>query len=294
MRVPLMWFTVEKSRDINRHFVGFGRWIAGLFPGLEYDLRDCGLNIDPGMYSTAVLLSSLIWGIIFYFFSAAVAYDRVADVNAASLYAAIPGVFFFALFFVVHMIYPRILARKSAERVDRDLVFALKDMHVQVSSGVTLYDAMVHVAQGGFGYVSEEFSRTVKQIAAGDSTDKALEAMALRIESKNLKKVVWQFVTAYQSGTKLSDVLARAVDSMTKFQQQSIRKFAGELNFLILIYMLFAVVIPTIGITLLIVLSVFGGLSITPDFFMSVVMGSFVLQIILVGYIRSRRPMVYA
>jgi len=48
---------------------------------------------------------------------------------------------------------PKVQARKIAENIDRDLVFALKDMQLQISSGVPLYDAMRNVAQADYGRV---------------------------------------------------------------------------------------------------------------------------------------------
>ena len=84
--------------------------------------------------------------------------------------------------------YPRILSGKTAELIDKHLVFALKDLLLQINSGVTLYNGLVNVVKEGYGQASKELEKVAKDVSCGIPIDKALEKMALQTKSEFLRK----------------------------------------------------------------------------------------------------------
>lgn len=163
-------------------------------------------------------------------------------------------------------IYPRVMARKVAEKVDRELIFALKDMYIQINSGVSLFDAMCNVSKADYGYVSNDFEFAVRDITAGDSEERALEKLAVKTKSDYFKKALWQLITAMHSGASTAGALRSVIDVLIGYQHRMIKNYCSELNFWILMFMLIAATIPTLGITLSVVLSTFGSAGITPRF----------------------------
>jgi flagellar protein FlaJ len=286
-----MLYSIEGAQKINRRLVGFGRVIASIFPGLKYDLRSAGIDIEPGAYAVAVFISSLFWGLFFYLFTYIMLSYRWTP--RAELLSLLPGVLVFLLFSLLNFFYPRIIAGKLAEGVDKDLVYALKDMYIQINSGVSLFNAMVAISKADYGYVSKDFEGVVKKINAGESEENALEELAFRSKSEYFKKAIWQLITAIRAGASVEGSLRNVIDVLLSYQHRAIKNYSAELNFWILIYMLMAATVPTIGITLSVVLSAFGRFGITPTFFIYLVIFSFLIQIILVGFIKSRRPEVY-
>ena len=63
---------------------------------------------------------------------------------------------------------------------------------------------------------------------------------------------------------------------------------------LALVYMLFAVAIPGLGSTLLIVLSSFGGVKVSEAFYISLISLCFFVELVIIGFIKSRRPAVHS
>ena len=61
--------------------------------------------------------------------------------------------------FFYYMIHPKLLIKRKSRLLEKDLLFALKYMLVRVRSGISLYDAMVGVAQGSYGEVSRDFQK---------------------------------------------------------------------------------------------------------------------------------------
>ncbi len=311
MEVKIFLFIIPKiiEEPLVRRLRGLGGKIGSLVPGLAYDLREIG-ETDVGAYVTRALLNSILWGvlltllIIFFLFSAGrvrgeiialAATSREALVHAITgLLPAVGGGLFVTILLLAFLIYyPHVLARKLAETVDKDLIFALKDMQLQISSGVSLFNAMVNVSKARYGNVSKQFETVVKDIAAGEAEDAALEKMAARTESEFMKRTVWQMITALRGGASLEGALGSIIAVLKRDQASRIRSFIHELNLWALIYMIVAVAVPGLGSTVLVVISAFGGIVVTEMTYLMALAACFVTEIIIIGFIKSRRPVVH-
>ncbi len=287
-----MFFSAEQASRINRRFIGIGNLLVRLYPVLKYDLRSGGIDADAGAYAVAALISAIIWGAVMSGF----AYFMLSARGVSNIYALslAPGLLIAVIILLFQLIYPRIMARTVAERVDRELIFALKDMYVQINSGISLFDAMCNISKSDYGNVSEEFELAVREITAGESEENALEKLALKTKSDYFKKALWQLITAMRSGSSTAGALRSVIDVLISYQHRVIKNYASELNFWILMFMLIAATIPTLGITLSVILSTFGKSGITELLFAEFVLASFVVQAVMIGFLKSRRPEVYA
>jgi flagellar protein FlaJ len=215
-------------------------------------------------------------------------------VENAQLVSIGPGLLIAILILLVQFVYPRILSRSVADKVDRELIFALKDMYIQINSGISLFDAMCNVSKSDYGHVSEEFELAVREITAGESEENALERLATKTKSNYFKKALWQIITAMRSGSSTAGALRSVIDVLIGYQHRMIKNYASELNFWILMFMLVAATIPTLGVTLSVILSTFGSAGITPLLFTEFILASFIAQAVMIGFLKSRRPEVYA
>ena len=294
MRVRFMLFSVERANNINRKFVWIGETFAKIFSNIKYDLPKAGLKISPEKYLTAAIFSALGYGLMVFLLFYGLFFMRDGAITAQnSIFASSLGVTFFAVFFVIHAIYPSIMAKKYAAGVDQSLMFALKSMLIQVSSGVSLFDSMVNVSKSDYGTISTEFGSVVQAISAGESEAKALEKLALRTKSEYLKRTSWQLLASLRSGASLQGALTSVVQTLASHQMRAIKDYAAELNMWILIYLLLAAAIPTLGITFLVILSAMGGASVGPELIIVMVAGAFVMQAGLIGFVKTRIPKVY-
>ena len=91
----------------------------------------------------------------------------------------------------------------------------------------------------------------------------------------------------------MEGVLREMVKDLTVDRKNRIRNYANELNLMVLVYMLFAVVIPTIATTLVIVLGPFMGVNMGPRVFYIILPVCFFVQVALMEFVKSRRPVVY-
>ncbi|MFH0970147.1 MAG: type II secretion system F family protein [Candidatus Diapherotrites archaeon] len=294
MRVRFMLFSIEDGNALPSRVVGIGTHIVRFFPSLDSVLKRARLPIAPENYAATALLSGIGYGVFFGVLFTVLSFYSMQEITLYAFHVGIAlGMVGFLSAFVLHMVYPHILAQKTAGGVEQGLMYALRSLQIQVNSGVGLYDAMVNVARSDYGMISDEFETVVQEINAGVNEAAALERLALRTDSAFLKKTIWQLVTNIRSGSSMSAALQSIVTTLTEFQSRSIKNYAAELNMWILIYLLVAAALPTIGITFMVILSSIGGSDISPDTIYQTVGFAFLVQIILIGFIGSRAPRGY-
>lgn len=289
-----LFYSIESVEKINRKFIWIGHRLNHFFPGLQLDLERAGIKTNAQKYLTASVFSAAMYGILsFSFFYLLFFLRDTLIINVNTFTSVGLGVVFSILFFFLHVIYPGIIANKYAAGIDQSLMFALKSMLIQVTSGVSLFNAMVNVSKSNYGTVSAEFGDVVKEISSGVSETKALEKLALRTKSEYLKKTSWQLLTSLRSGASLKGALATVVSSLNNQHMRAIKDYAAELNLWILLYLLLAAAIPTMGVTFLVIMSAMAGLNIGPESVIAIIVGAGLMQIVLIGFVKTRIPKVY-
>ncbi|MFA5106002.1 MAG: type II secretion system F family protein [Candidatus Micrarchaeia archaeon] len=290
--IPFILVNPEYVKKRLSFLKPIGYRLKGILPFVEYDLRDAGIKTySSDQFLISAFISSVAYAAFFGVLMRVLVSFSTTITETQALLAPFLGFFFvFILVFVLLASYPRIVAQKVESQIDRDLVYAVRDILVQVKSGISLYGAMGNVGGAGYGYVSAEFEKAYKDISLGRSTVDSLEDMAVRTRSQYLKKTVWQLVTTIRAGANLSSALKSMVTMLVNYQFGLIKKYNSELNFLVLIYLLLAAVVPTVGITVLVIFSVFGILGINELVFAGVILASFFMQVLLIGFIKMQRP----
>jgi len=295
---------------VGRTFTGVGNRASYIFPGLEYDLRMIGSDVEKGEYVAISFLNALAWavGVFILIFILSYARGSITSAQIGTAFSSLTGfvnfigsirwiilagMLVFVVFASFFTYYPKVLARKIVEDVDRDLVYALKDLLLQISSGVPLFDAMVNISKSGYGTISKEFRRTVQDINAGGMQETALEKMALRTESEFLRRTIRQMLTAFRSGASLQAALKSVIRNLQQYQYSQVKSYTYELNLWVLLFIIISVAVPSLGITLLVILSTFGGIGINAGGIIMLVAFSFFCQIALIEFIKSRRPVTH-
>ena len=298
MRVPLLPFKTETALNFARKFFGVSKEMAKFFPSLSYELKQAKVNLNPRDYVALAIFTALFWfallifltiflGILSNPLNPLAAFTPTYLVMMLSLDV---GVAFVVFYYII--LYPKMILIKKIRLLERDLLYALRHLLIQVRSGVTLFNALVSVAAGDYGLVSEEFEEAVREINAGVSEIEALENMSWRNPSLYFRRVIWQLVNGMRAGSDIAVTLREIVNGLAIDQRIEIRRYGAQLNPMALMYLMTAVIIPTLGITFLIILSSFFGLSFLPmDILLYLILGFLIIfQFMFIGLIKIRRP----
>jgi len=190
---------------------------------------------------------------------------------------------------------PKVKIKKRSALIEKNLGYALKDLEIQTSAGIPIFDAIVHVANGGYAECSDEFKQVIKKVEGGSSIVRALDEVGMHTSSPFLRRIIWQIVNSMYAGSDVSLALKSISEDLTREKETRIKAYGQEMNLWSLMYMLMVIVLPSQGITLLIILSslvdlfgqidknlVFGGIVVFLTFF----------QFMLIGMIKNKRPIV--
>lgn len=291
-KVPFLFLPEKKTIHTFRFILGVSSFCSRWIPHLKGDLEEMDSSLKAEEYLLFVSFHSFLYSVLFTLLFGVLLFSQQRETLVIIQYSILLFLLFFVLFQFVFLRYPHIIGGKKAEEVEKSLIFALKDISLQVSSGVSLYTAFVHVSQEEYGLVSKEFTLLVQDMHRGIPLEKALEQMSKRTRSEYLRRVVWQLINTIKAGASVKGALNTIIDDLSRVQKAKIKDYAQELNLWSLLYMMFAVAIPTLGATMLVILSGFAGFEITPVSFVSFLVITLFIQIALIGFIQSRRPFV--
>ncbi|MBS3134676.1 type II secretion system F family protein [Candidatus Woesearchaeota archaeon] len=279
------------GKKISRRFIGLSNILSRFSPGIQYDLKETDFDTDAREYLVLSCINAKIYSFIFFVFSFVLLYSvRDFPIKSSLAYSFAIAIFIFLMIYFTLVNYPKIMSGKKGEAIEKNLIFALKDLSIQIASGVPTYDSFVNVSRSNYGQVSSEFEKIARLVNSGMPLAKALEESAIKLRSEYYKKTMWQLINTMRAGASLKGALKIIMDELASDQRSRIKSYAQELNLWSLIYLLFAVAIPTIGLTLIIILSNFAAAGITSGTVISFIVLTFIIQLIIIGFIKSRRP----
>lgn len=281
---PLPYPVIEK---ISKPFLGIGSSLAKAMPYLEMELLQAKFDVDPKRYASIMVFLGISY-FIFFFVFIAVILSRFTELYLL-LGFTISAVLSFLIFMQISL-YPKMVVKKKIRDLERNLIFALRTMLIQIKSGVSLFDSMSTIANGDYGALSAEFKDAIDEINTGTIEEHALQKLATNNPSLYFRKSLWQIVNGMKAGADVSTVLVESVATMSREQKIAINTYGNQLKVFSLIYMMIGVIVPALGLTFLIVLGSFPQIEITENIFWMLIASVAVAQFMYIGMIKAKRP----
>ncbi|MBM3281867.1 MAG: type II secretion system F family protein [Candidatus Diapherotrites archaeon] len=286
--MPLNVLPMPLLRWASKHLVGLGTRFGKFMPLNDVDMRKAEIPMSAKEYATMSMVIILFYFVFFGFLFFVMAFRLFTKLDI--FLPLVVSMVFSLLVFVQLVTFPIIRVTKKVRDLDRNLVFALRTILVQLRSGISLFESMKVVAEGNYGAVSKEFKRAVDQISTGTIQEIALERIAEYNPSIFFRRAIWQIVNGMRAGADITTVLGESVDSLTEAQSIQIRNYESQMKILSLVYMMLGVIVPALGITFLIVLSSFPQIQITELYFWILLAGVGIAQFMYMGIVKSKRP----
>ncbi|RLC40841.1 MAG: hypothetical protein DRH44_08095 [Candidatus Coatesbacteria bacterium] len=282
-------FDLEKLQDSARVLSSPAERLLLMFPDLEWDLKRAGYKMGAVEYMCVVLFITIAAFVITTVIMAIPMFIAQTEGNPY-ITAGIPIIVtLFAFFYFLFM--PRLTVMKEGRLIDKDLEYMLKDMQIQLTAGVPLFNILANIAAGGYGACSKWIGDIVREVESGGSMRDVLNNYGMLSPSEHMRRALWQIANAMQTGSDIKTALVALSNDIRQEKENKIKMYGQELSLWGLIYMIAVIVIPSMGVTLLVVLSSFvGGAMINMDLFWGVLGGVIVFQLIFISIIRIKRP----
>ena len=264
-----------------------------LFPDLEWDLKKAGYaDLDASTYLSMVIYSGLVIFITLFLATVVIPYVLSQETTNLYIYILLSLVCTFVIVLYLFII-PRVDINRRSRLIDNSLEYMLKDIQIQLKSGVPLFDTIVNVSRWQYGECSRLADGIIKEVEAGRSITDVLDNVGMLSPSDYLRKVLWQIVNAVRSGSDVVKALDYISHDIRQDKEAKIKMYSRELNLWSLIYMMGVIIAPSMGVTLLVVLSSFiGGAVINENTLWAVLLVVSLMQVFFITFLKEKRPQV--
>jgi len=286
--IPFLLVPEPSLKPLVKNLLPLSTRISNLFPFLKENLFQADMHFRPVEYIALSLAGAITNGVFFLVLLMAVGLIARTDLFAISI--ALGLVMSLFSFFTI-LFYPSLTATGRAREIDRYLIYAVRHIVIQLRSGVPLYNALAAVTVD-YGEASKEFRKIVRSINSGASELDVISDAAGHSPSLHFRRVFWQAANSLKVGADVSLGLVSQLDDLTKDRIEQIKRFGQELSSWSVFYMLGAIIFPSLGVTVLIVLTSFLGVQL-PSLIFGVILAVLVIfQLFFMNLIASRRPFV--
>jgi flagellar protein FlaJ len=287
-RIPFATSNLSKLRVRSKFFSSKFRHQKD--SSLEDYLEGISINLTKEEYLGIVLRSFVnIFLISFILFSV---FLGVIGLHLFYIFSA--GISFLISIFVAfsQLAYPRVFVSRKERDIEKNLMFALEDILIQLNSGIPLFDILTNISGSNYGELSVEFKKAVKRIGSGEPEAEVLADISRLNHSVFFKRSLWQISNGLNAGSDMYTIIRENIKTLNDEQMIQIQNYGNKLNPLIMMYMLISVIVPSLSVSFLVVVSSMIGLG--ENFTIGMFIGLFIFvlffQVMFLGLIRSRRP----
>jgi len=258
--------------------------IADKFPDLKLNLEQAQISKKPEEYIKNVLLMTVI---ATFGFGMSLVFVLIKAEKSLLFILFLILVPFIIFFFFIHS--PKVKAGKRVKDIDSEIVYAGRYMLVELSAGMPLFDVLVNVSQA-YPKVGMHIQDIIKRVEVGTPLDTAINQIIEITPSPNFRKMMWQIMNSLRTGSDVSVALESMVEQISKEQLIEFKTYERKLNPLVMFYLMVAVILPSLGITMMSLLSTFLGIQLSFGILIGIAIFLIFVQFMFLSMIRSSRP----
>jgi len=267
--------------------MGFFEELASSDPELKRKLIMAKIKKEPSDYCKQTFVSSLmVAGVItFSYFLFSVG----AELPVWGSLILFPVAFYLMYKLLFQVAAIRI--RKIAKDIDREVLFAGRFLLIKLNAGRPLISAITEASKS-YGVANKYFKEIVQEIDMGTSLEAALDHASRYSPSEKFRRILFQISNALKIGVDVTNYLEAILDEISNDQLIEIQRYGKKLNSLTMFYMLFSIVIPSLGITLFITIISMVSTNFDLSFFLFLAFMLLVLEYMFITIFKSIRPTV--
>ncbi|MGM5485257.1 MAG: type II secretion system F family protein [Nanobdellota archaeon] len=262
--------------------------LASRLPELEEKLRRAQMKDNASYFLKKIITVSIMT-------SVAVCLLFFAPILDSMGKSILPAVILMPVIAVVMFSYmskiPDFYIIKTEKKVTKELMFALKFLLIELESGIQVYNAFKNIRKQ-YPVIGRFFGEVVDRVDYGKSIDEALNSVVKSCPSEKLKMIFAQVQNSMKTGADLATALGTTADQFTREQKIEVDEYSKKLNPIAMFYMIIAVIFPSIGFIMLIIISSFIGFQIDLKVLLMIVGAIGFMQFMFISMVKTIRPAV--
>ena len=258
-----------------------------MYPKLKMDLRRARSKYNPTDFIKKSIRTAIIYGFLFtilFFFIL----DKAGKplILLLPIYIVLVGVLFKYSFLSISS-----QIKKREREIDKEVAFVGRYLLVKLYSGRPLLNALIETSTGR-GVASNYLKEIVNDITTGSTIEDALNNGMVYSPSEKMRKILFHLNNALQLGIDVTKPLESVLDEITGEEEIEIKKYSKKLNSLVIFYMLIAIIVPSLGTSMFIVVSSMLSFPIKLSNLLVICAFIVVLQFIFITLFKAARPTV--
>ncbi len=253
-------------------------------PEIKIKLKQARIKQTPEKYVKTTMINSFMFAIMITF--AIYLFSR-GDLGIVGIIIA----FIISYFISFNLFIRRVdsLIHRRAREIDRDVIYAGRFLLIKLSAGRPLLNTIIDASES-YGDSAKYFKEIVRDIELGSSVEEALQRAIMYSPSKKFKKILFQINSALRVGIDVTKFLEATIEEIENEALLEVKKYGKKLSSLTLVYLLFGIVIPSLGISLATIIGTLLGLNIGSNFFIFILMFVVLIQLSFIIVLKSIRP----
>jgi pilus assembly protein TadC len=254
--------------------------VAQRFPTLRFKLAQARIDETPEHYiQRTIFISALL--------AVAVTLILFSFTKSGWFLLAFPIIYVASFFYLFHYTDARI--GKIQRNVSKEVVFAGRFLIIELESGVPMYTAFQNIAHN-YEYVGKYFTEVLRRVDLGTPMEEAINEAVQLAPSDDLRRIFWQILNSLKTGSEISSALGSVIDQIVREQDIMVKEYGRKLNPMAMFYMMIAIIVPSLGTIMLLVLGTFISIRIGP-LLLSLIIGlNVIVQLFFLVTIKSQRP----
>jgi flagellar protein FlaJ len=266
--------------------IKFWTRLTKLFPNLKMKLIQAGMQDEPEYFVRKIFISTFVlsFGFVFVFLGS-IFYKMQISMTLLLLIFPLTFLILFPYFLKV----PDVKIMRSEKEVSREIVFAGRFLIVELESGVPISKAIENTGKN-YRSIGRHFNEIIGKVNLGTQLEEAIADTVETTSSNDLRKILWQVLNSLKTGADVTKALGATIDQIAKEQQILVQEYGRKLNPIAMFYMMIAVIAPSLGITMLVIVSSFIGFKLDLMFFFALIAVIAVVQFLFLNIIKASRP----
>lgn len=285
--IPVALPVREKGTG-TKPLMAVSKWLMPYYPNMKKKLIMARIEKSPEEFLNSVVVSALICAMVltvltFFFFQ---------SINVELIWLVPLFLIYIFMCYQYFMLYPDVKIIKRRRDIDYELVFAGRHLLIALKSGMPLFDSLVGVSRG-YGAVSTEFNQIVEKVTLGMSMTQAIRETIQNCPSNDFNRIMLQIANAINSGSDVADSLEVVLNQVFREQVIALKVYGQKLNPLVMFYMIFGIIFPSLGLAFaVILLSLIGSsrFGIDASILLLVFIMISIVQFLFLAMVESSRP----
>ncbi len=249
-------------------------------PELRLKLRQAGILAEPEEYikSTVATIVMISIGLFFMFFF-----------FTSSFLAILIIPFSLPFLFMYFIKYVDVKIEKIKKKIDEEIIFAARFLIIGIESGVPIHKIFEDMEKN-YEYIGYYFGEILNKVYFGTTMEDAISDTLNTSPSPNLRRLLWQVMNSLQTGTEVAGALNSVAEQIVREQAIAVSEYGKKLSPLAMFYMTISIIVPSLGITMLVIAASFMGLKISMTILVVLAVMIGFVQFMFLSVAKSSRP----